>query len=184
MPDTDTARPWWKHPALRVVAVVVALRVVGVLVFRSHGRAVLDGVRVANKHLTNPLVLHRAGRPHGYAARLEHVGRRSGRPYATPVVARPVEGGVAIPLPYGTEVDWLRNLRAAGSGVLEVDGVRYTIAGLRIVSLDDVVGLSRTWRGLARLYGIRRWLTVTATAAAEARAGIGPPIALPSAAAT
>ena len=48
--------------------------------------AVLDTVRVFNKHLLNPAMLLVAGRKHWYAGVIEHTGRRSGKNYATPVV--------------------------------------------------------------------------------------------------
>jgi deazaflavin-dependent oxidoreductase (nitroreductase family) len=166
----DTSRPWWRHPALGWAAGLVALRLAGILLFRSRRPAVLDAVRQANKRVLNPLMLHLAGHRHWYAARLEHVGRHSGRQYATPVVAQPSDGGLAIPLPYGTEVDWLRNLQAAGRGILQVDGVRYSITDPRIVPLDDLTGLPATWRALSRLYGIRQWLQVTTPVAAGASA--------------
>jgi len=159
-----TSRPWWKHPAVRATAAVVAVRLAGILLFRSRRPAVLHNIRQANKRVLNPVMLHLAGRPHWYAARLEHIGRRSGRRYATPVVALPVEGGFAIPLPYGVDVDWRRNLQAAGSGVLQVGGTRHTIRDLRIVALEDVPGLPPYWRALSRVYSIREWLVVTAAA--------------------
>jgi hypothetical protein len=86
------------------------------------------------------------------------------------VVARPTDGGFAIPLPYGTDVDWLRNLQAAGRGILVVDGVRHPITDPRIVPVDDLPGLSATWRALSHLYGIRQWLTVATTVAADSTA--------------
>ena len=95
----STSRPWWKHPAVHWAAVII-LRVTGILVFRGRRPAFLRAVRRVNKRFLNPLVLHLAGRRHWYAARLEHVGWRTGRRYATPVVAQPVHGGFAIPLPY------------------------------------------------------------------------------------
>ena len=88
---------------------------------------VRDAVREFNKHVLNPVMLTLAGRPYWYAARLEHVGRRSGRTYATPVVASELPGGFVVPLPYGTGVDWLRNLQAAGSATLVVHGRRYAL---------------------------------------------------------
>jgi deazaflavin-dependent oxidoreductase (nitroreductase family) len=145
----------------------VALRLAGILLFRSRCPAALNVVRNANKRWLNPLMLHLAGHRHWYAARLEHVGRRSGRQYATPVVAQPTDDGFAIPLPYGTRVDWLRNLDAAGGGTLQVDGIRYPITGPRIVALDQIAGLSAMWRALAHVYGIREWLAVTTTTAAD-----------------
>ena len=98
---------------------------VAIVAFRSRNRAVLDRIREANKRWLNPAMLYLAGRPHWYASRVEHVGRRSGRPYATPVVAVPVEGGLVIPLPYGPDVDWCRNLRAAGGGTVVRHGRRH-----------------------------------------------------------
>ena len=164
MPD-PTSRPWWKHPAVRWAAAAVALRLTVILLFRSRRPALLDAVRQANKRVLNPLMLHLAGRPHWYAARLEHVGRRSGKRYATPVVALPVDGGFAIPLPYGPDVDWRRNLQAAGSGILQVDGVRHPISAPRIVAVDDLPDLTPWWRALSRVYAIRQWLVVTTVAA-------------------
>ena len=44
----------------------------------------------------------------------KHDRRRSGKYYATPVVADRSADGFILPLPYGTGVDWLRNVLAAG----------------------------------------------------------------------
>ena len=44
-------------------------------------------------------------------------GRKSGLPRTTPVTIIEYEGGRYIQSPFG-EVDWVRNLRAAGSGTL------------------------------------------------------------------
>jgi hypothetical protein len=96
------ARHWWSSQRLGwTVAVVVLLRLATIAAFRSRQPAVLDPLRQANKKVLNPLMLHLAGKRHWYAAKVEHVGRRSGRHHETPVVAVPVEGGLAIPLPYG-----------------------------------------------------------------------------------
>jgi deazaflavin-dependent oxidoreductase (nitroreductase family) len=170
-----TSRPWWKHPSVRWIAAAVAVRLAGILLFRSRRPTVLHTIRQANKRVLNPLMLHLAGHRHWYAARLEHVGRRSGRRYATPVVAQPVEGGFAIPLPYGTDVDWRRNLQAAGSGVLQVGGTRHTIRDPRVAAVEDVTGLPPYWRALSRVYGMREWLLVSA--AAEQPSAAAPAIA-------
>jgi deazaflavin-dependent oxidoreductase (nitroreductase family) len=124
-----------------------------------------------NKSVLNPAMLRLAGRRHWYAARLEHMGRRSGRRYATPVVARRVPGGFAIPLPYGTDVDWLRNIRAAGTAVLVVDGSPHPVGDPRVVRFADVApdlpwGARETYRRLVDGPWLR--LTETATTAAAA----------------
>ncbi len=83
---------------------------------------VRDGIRVFNKYLLNPPMLRLAGRKHWYAGVIRHTGRRTGRAYATPVVAERVADGVIIPLPYGTGVDWLRNAQAAGTATVTLGG--------------------------------------------------------------
>lgn len=92
-----------------------------------------DRVRKFNKYVLNPAMLQLAGRKHWYAAVIRHTGRRSGRRYATPVVAEPVADGFVVPLPYGTGVDWLRNLLAAGCAVVTVHGQTYDITDPEII---------------------------------------------------
>jgi len=86
-------------------------------------------VRVAMRPMTrvlNPLIARMAGRRHfSMAAQLRHTGRRSGRSYVTSVGAR-VSGDVAvIPLTFGNQSDWARNVRAAGGCSIRVNGQDY-----------------------------------------------------------
>jgi len=83
---------------------------------------VLDRVRVFNKHVLNPVMKLVAGRKYWYAGVIEHTGRRSGKTYATPVVIERISDGFIIPLPFGTEVDWLRNVLAGGRATVRVHG--------------------------------------------------------------
>jgi deazaflavin-dependent oxidoreductase (nitroreductase family) len=53
---------------------------------------------------------------------LHHVGRHSGREYATPVVIRLGSDATYVPLPFGERTQWYRNVLAAG-------GVRATWKG-------------------------------------------------------
>jgi deazaflavin-dependent oxidoreductase (nitroreductase family) len=104
-----------------------------------------------------------SGGPSALSARLEHVGRRSGRRYATPVVPKPVTGGYAVPLPYGRHVDWLRNLEAAGRARLQVDGQRYRVANPRIVPLAEIeTQLPAFHRRTSARRMIPEWLVLTA----------------------
>ncbi len=84
--------------------------------------AIRDGLRVLNKYVTNPVMMTVAGREHWYAGVVRHTGRRSGKAYATPVVVEQVPDGVIIPLPYGTRVDWLRNVLHEGRATIKVHG--------------------------------------------------------------
>ena len=67
---------------------------------------------------------------------LTHVGRRSGTTYRTPLDAHPVEGGYVFILVYGPGSDWVRNVLAAGSASLRVDGKDLALAAPRLVGAD------------------------------------------------
>ena len=67
---------------------------------------------------------------------IHHVGRRSGRPYTTPVVAFPTARGFVVPMTYGRDVDWGRNLLASGTGQIERLGHRIAVRNPRIVPGD------------------------------------------------
>ncbi len=75
-------------------------------------------IRTSNKYLLNPVMLRLAGRRHWYASAVKHTGRRSGKTYSTPVVADRVGRDIIIPLPYGTQVDWVRNVLTAGKATV------------------------------------------------------------------
>ena len=62
---------------------------------------------------------------------LEHRGRRSGRTYATPVAARRTDDGFVISLAFGAQVDWYRNVVAAGGGAIRWRGATYAVADPR-----------------------------------------------------
>ena len=59
---------------------------------------------------------------------LEHRGRKSGRRYFAPVAARRTPGGFVISLAFGAQVDWYRNLQAAGGATVHWRGGEYPIA--------------------------------------------------------
>lgn len=66
---------------------------------------------------------------------VHHVGRRSGRPYRSPVVALRSATGFVIPMTYGRDVDWARNMLHAGGCELERLGRRVPARNPRIVDL-------------------------------------------------
>nr|WP_086859770.1 nitroreductase family deazaflavin-dependent oxidoreductase [Amycolatopsis lexingtonensis] len=108
-------------------------------------------------------MLRLAGRKHWYASAIEHTGRRSGRRYTTPIVAaRTPDGGFIVPLPYGTEVDWLRNVLTAGTATVRSRGVTYQVTDPRIVDTDAAFAqiapkYARAWRR----FGISRYLKLS-----------------------
>jgi hypothetical protein len=70
------------------------------------------------KHTLNPLTCRLPRSSLGPFSILRHVGRRSGKRYETPIIVAPHPGGFVIELTYGPEVDWHKNIIAAGGGAL------------------------------------------------------------------
>ena len=84
-----------------------------------------------NKRITNPVMSRFARIPP--MAIVVHQGRSSGREYRTPVFAFPTDQGFAIALTFGHEVDWLKNVLAAGSCTLVRQGHSIEAGNPRVV---------------------------------------------------
>jgi deazaflavin-dependent oxidoreductase (nitroreductase family) len=122
----------------------------------DNGMQFPQGLARFNRHVTNPVQRMWAGRLPPFAI-VEHVGRRSGKPYRTPVNAfcTSVDGkpGVAIVLTYGPDRDWLKNLTAAGGGRMRRNGASFGITDARVVSKAEAAPyVTGRWRPIfARL---------------------------------
>ena len=68
---------------------------------------------------------------------LEHHGRQTGRPYEAPLAARRIAGGFVVALAFGAQVDWYRNLVAAGGGSLRWRGQTYAVGAPEAVDPDS-----------------------------------------------
>lgn len=147
-----------------LVVAFAGLALVGVLamVFRQGRPPMMDLIRRFNRRWLNPVVLKMAGRRHIYASVVHHVGRVSGKQYATPVVAEQVDGRFYIPLPYGTEVDWLKNTLAAGSCTLRRQGATHFATDPEVVSADlAATDLPSDMQRRFRFYGVDQYLRLT-----------------------
>jgi deazaflavin-dependent oxidoreductase (nitroreductase family) len=100
-----------------------------------------DLIRLSNKYLLNPVMVRLAGSRYWYASTVHHVGRRSGKEFATPVVAERVGDRIIIPLPYGTQVDWLRNVLTAGRARITSRGESYELASPEIIDATEALPL-------------------------------------------
>ena len=96
------------------------------------------------KHVTNRFFLLFAGWLPPFAI-VNHLGRRSGRRYWTPIQAFPTDGGFVFALTYGRDVDWVRNLVASDGGTLKYKGNEISIHRIRVVRYDDVKELFPSW---------------------------------------
>jgi deazaflavin-dependent oxidoreductase (nitroreductase family) len=119
-----------------------------------------------NKRVTNRVMVHLVG--WWTFAEVEHVGRRSGRTYRTPVNAFRDGGRVTIGLAYGPGVDWVRNIRAAG-------GCRLRL-GQEVLTLGPPVDLApsvakqrlpRFARPLVDLFGVEDFVEMRILAGAD-----------------
>lgn len=83
-----------------------------------------------------------------------HVGRHSGRPYRTPLLAFKHDQTLIIALLYGERSDWLHNLRTGGGQVIRA-GRTYQLRGQPRVSgtnaTPELAGLPWPFRAYCRL---------------------------------
>ena len=89
------------------------------------------------KNTINRVSVPLAGSGHGPFAIVRNVGRRSGRMYETPLVVARVPGGFVIELTYGPDVDWYRNITAAGGCVVVYRRDEYQVDRIELCSTAD-----------------------------------------------
>ena len=127
-------------------------------------------MRRVNRTVTNP-VLGTIAWALPPLAIVGHVGRKSGRRYRTPVVAFPTATGFVIPMTYGRDVDWARNLVKGRGGELVRRGHHFALRNPRIVGIAAAyrhlpVGV----RSVLRMADFPGYVLVEAAAAGSPRA--------------
>ncbi|WP_370332714.1 nitroreductase family deazaflavin-dependent oxidoreductase [Mycolicibacterium hippocampi] len=93
-----------------------------------------------NRHVTNPIQRMWAGWAPTMGI-LEHVGRRSGKHYRTPLTVFRTRDGVAVLLTYGPDRDWLKNVTAAGGGSMRRHGRTFRVTDPQVVSRAEASAL-------------------------------------------
>ena len=122
-------------------------------------QALLDRIRVINKHVTNKILIHIAGKKFGHFAILSHVGRKSGKIYRIPIIAEPIKNGFVIALTYGKKVDWYENVMAKGGCSLNWKNKEYFLINPEFI--DKEIGLMAfpaIFRSGLRKMGIQHYL--------------------------
>ena len=115
----------------------------------------------AAARVVNPLVLRIAGRRHmPILGVVHHRGRKTGRPYATPLGVRPAPGGgFVIPRTFGEASHWYQNIQAAGWCVITYRGADHTVAGPVVVDRATAGPAYPRYERLAlRLLGVNEYL--------------------------
>jgi deazaflavin-dependent oxidoreductase (nitroreductase family) len=103
------------------------------LVVRAINRVAHALLRVGIRRL-NPFMLSLAGSPRlPMLAVIYHRGRRSGRSYATPLGARPMADGFVIPVTFGEQANWFRNVQAVGGCEIQWKGANYSLTDPEVI---------------------------------------------------
>lgn len=143
---------------LALIALAVLLPVtVFVIGIRSGDPRFVRAMTRFQRDVVNPRVLATAGTPGSPWAVVEHVGRRTGTGYETPVGAVRDGDGWVISLPYGEQTSWVRNVVSAGEAHLRVDGERRRVGEIAIVPIIRT-RLARQDAVAIRILGIRHAL--------------------------
>ena len=112
----------------------------------------------------NRVMVRFAGRRHfTMAAQVKHIGRRSGRAYVTPVSARLVGDVAVLPLTFGNQADWARNVYAAGGCAIRLDGLDYIATEPEFLSRAEArplisAAFSPPQRVMLRALGVKQFL--------------------------
>jgi deazaflavin-dependent oxidoreductase (nitroreductase family) len=83
-------------------------------------------LRKFNRAILNPITRSLTAGRVSFCSLVYHVGRRSGKEYATPVMAVLRDGFIYIPLTYGPDTDWYLNIQAAGLCRVKIEGKIYS----------------------------------------------------------
>jgi deazaflavin-dependent oxidoreductase (nitroreductase family) len=91
---------------------------------------------------------------------VHHRGRKTGRPYATPLGVRPAPGGgFVMPLTFSQASQWYQNILAAGGCVITYRGADHTVTGPVVVDRATAGPAYPRYERLAlRLIGINEFL--------------------------
>jgi deazaflavin-dependent oxidoreductase (nitroreductase family) len=112
------------------------------------------------KHTLNRVTLRAARSGRGPFSIVTSVGRKTGTTYETPIIVQPTEGGFMIELTYGDQVQWYKNVRAAGHCKITYKKVQHDVVGFEPV--DAATGIAafspaqqRILRALHRSHFVR-----------------------------
>jgi deazaflavin-dependent oxidoreductase (nitroreductase family) len=110
--------------------------------------------------VTNRVTLPIAGLVPGLGV-VQHVGRRSGRSYRTPVNVFRTPNGYVVALTYGADSDWLKNVLAAGGCSLRTRGATVELTDPRVVHEEGRGPVPRPVQVVLRLIGVTDYLELS-----------------------
>lgn len=118
-----------------------------------------------NRRVTNRITGTFAGRVAPFAI-VSHVGRKSGTPFATPIMAFPTATGFVMALTYGAKTDWIRNVEAAGGCTLTYRRRTVPLTNPRVVtgSPDDYPMIPAWARKILHSHDVHEFLLLDGAA--------------------
>ncbi|HEX3782223.1 MAG TPA: nitroreductase family deazaflavin-dependent oxidoreductase [Pseudonocardiaceae bacterium] len=121
------------------------------------------GLARFNRHVTNRVFGVLAPIAPGFGV-IEHVGRKSGKTYRTPVNVFGTDDGYLVALTYGPDSDWVRNILAAGGCTVTTRGHQVRLSEPEIVHDPQRSRMPFGARQILGLVGVEDFLTLrTAT---------------------
>ena len=127
-------------------------------------------VRQWNKAGLNRVTKHIASWMPGFGV-VVHRGRRSGRPYRTPVNVFTPEDGYILALTYGPDTDWVKNVLAAGGCELRTRGCVIRLVSPRLFHDEARSGIRPLERRVLRVIGVADFLSLKTVPAATPTTG-------------
>lgn len=122
-------------------------------------RLLSDGLRTVCRDAINPFMLQLTRFDGTRTAVITHVGRRSGRTYRTPVAAVEVAQGILVPLAFGPDADWCRNVLAAGGCTMRMVGREHVLGYPDLIGAEQAVPMGDAFHAAVwRLIGVDRFL--------------------------
>jgi deazaflavin-dependent oxidoreductase (nitroreductase family) len=113
-----------------------------------------------NRRVTNRLLGPLAPYVSGFGV-VVHTGRKTGRPYRTPVNVFRRPGGYVIALTYGPRAEWVRNVLASGGCTLETGGGTLRLTRPRLVHDERRRAVPAPIRLVLRLSHVADFLELT-----------------------
>jgi deazaflavin-dependent oxidoreductase (nitroreductase family) len=126
----------------------------------------LERKRLNNKRFNNRVVksIGRAGHRLSLFGLIRHVGRKSGKQYVTPVRLVHEGDDFIIPLTYGVNCDWYRNLTVTNKMEIVWQGKTYQVGNPELLELSQ--GLQKfPWisRRMFKREGLKNFVQVNKT---------------------
>jgi deazaflavin-dependent oxidoreductase (nitroreductase family) len=152
------------------VGLMVGAAGVGYVAWRSRiprGQRDRWARRLMNERIAPALIgLGLARGEHARTGIVEHVGRSSGTVRRTLVYPVPLGDRFAVPLPYGPEAHWPKNVLAAGRARLAYRGRIYELVNPRPMGWAEIADMPRNDALIGRLIGGRFLVADVASVAA------------------